>query len=301
MDYTRTTEEKVKREVEEAMKSGVPIVGLDLFDSVDNLKINDTNKNGAMYTIDLYREYLQDLKTLPEKLYNQFLKTLKHADVLDNQLVENENSFLIALYRSSHTKSAIDSLIATYGEEMSKEDFVKYHDFLLKGTSSEDKTGLRTNNYKFVGSLDNGIRKIQYFPILEENIDAAITKFLNYYNSNIGNIQEDYDAIIRPIIYHGLIATLQLFNDGNTRYSRLIQHINIWGLMNQLDNEKTELPIVYATRQYFAVRDDYRKLIMNIAMNKEDAWNDWIRLNLRSIQNNIYLNEGNINTLRRKM
>ena len=40
---------------------------------------------------------------------------------------------------------------------------------------------------------------------------------------------------------------------------------------------------------------------MNIAMNKEDAWNDWIRFNLRSIQNNIYLNENNINALRRKM
>ena len=55
------------------------------------------------------------------------------------------------------------------------------------------------------------------------------------------------------------------------------------------------MPIVYATRQYFPYRNQYRDLIKNIAVqNNEEAWDEWFSFNLRRIQDNIYLNKQNI-------
>lgn len=302
MNYTRTTEEKVKKEIQDAIKNGAKVIDLSIFDGLDKLNLEDRTINEAEFSIDIYREYVKHILELNEIQKERFLKTLKNADVIDNQLIEKENSFLISFYRSSHSRSAIDELINHYGKEFTKEEFVKYHDILLKGTSSEDKSGLRTNNYKFVGSIENGIRSIQYFPILYENIPEALNTLLSYYNANINKVDKEYDIFIRPIVYHGLIAALQLFQDGNTRYARLFQNVEIWGLANNILEGNINLPAAYPTKQYFSVREDYRKLIKNIVLeNTSDAWNEWIKFNLRIIQNSIWLNEENINTLKLRM
>ena len=94
---------------------------------------------------------------------------------------------------------------------------------------------------------------------------------------------------------------MQLFKDGNTRYARLIQHINLWYYTNQTLGYDFSLPTVYATKQYAADRASYRGLIKSIAITEnDDAWNNWIIFNLKCLQNNIWVNQSNIETLKRR-
>lgn len=283
---------KAEEEVKKAMDSGVPVVGMDVFNCLRQLNINNQIINSAAYTYELYEDLVKKILDLDPEMRNRFLVQLKNADIIDNQAMEKEDSFLISLYNSFEDKTAIDLLIENYGEKLDKEKLVTIHDKILKGTSSSKKTGLRTNNLKFVGSWENDERKIQYFPILDSQIDAAINEFLAFYNSNINLISQESDIFVKPIIYHGLLATLQLFKDGNTRFARTLQNVEIWGLFNTQLEKQIDLPILYASRQYFPYRNDYRGLVKDIAVNhNEEAWNNWISFNLKRLQESLYVDD----------
>jgi len=297
MELTETNKARVTRKVEEKMASGkYPVANLELFDSIKKLDLaSDTQiKNGVECTHDLYIEYLKNIRdSLTKYQQGEFAKTLKNMDIIDNQALEKEDSFLVALSMgvSGDRKYAINEMIKNYGNKFDKSKFVKYHDLLLKGTSSYDKLGLRDANTKFVGNWPQGQEEpnISYFPIDYRDIDKAIDKFISYYNNHINDTTNDYDKYIKPIIYHGLIAALQLFNDGNTRYARLFQHVELWGMLNNYEESKTDLPIVYGTRQYFPYRSDYRNLIEKIVQQKdEEAWKKWIVFNLHRLQDSMY-------------
>lgn len=291
-------EEEVRKIIEEG---NTPIVDLSIFDYLDILKPSDNLKGKIEYTIEEYEELLKMIKSLPALLQTKYLLTSKNADIIDNQVLEQEDSFLMSLQREIEPISALDQTIDHYGKEFDKETFIKIHDDLLSGTSSEDKVGLRDNNLKFVGTWENNERKIQYFPIISDDVEEALRIFLAYYNANINNVQNEYDAILKPIVYHGLIAALQLFNDGNTRFARTIQHVEMWGMLNKIVEEKIELPITYATRQYFPFRNKYRELIKNIAIEgNEEAWYDWFNFNLLRLQDTIYKSESNVQTLQKR-
>jgi len=232
-------------------------------------------------------------------MINKFLVQLKKADIIDNQSMEKEDSFLISLYSALEDKSAVDLLIENYGKKLDKEKLVLFHDKILNGTSSSKKNGLRTNNLKFVGSWENGRRIIQYFPILDSQIDDAIKEFLSFYNTNINLISQRSDIFVKPIIYHGLLAALQLFKDGNTRFARTLQNVEIWGLFNTILEKPIDLPILYASRQYFPYRDDYRELLKNIAIkHNEESWNDWIIFNLKRLQDSLYVDDERLETIK---
>lgn len=278
-----------------------PIVDLNIFDYPTQLNPSEQIKGLIEYTLEIYNDLLNDINLLGDYLKNKYLLTLKNADLIDNQAIEKENTFLITLYSTIANKHAIDTLIDNYDKPLTKEELIQIHEQLLTGTSSEKKIGLRTNNLKFVGTWNNSERNIQYFPILEQNIDQALDKLIQLYNSNTNNTNI-YNSILNPIIYHGLIATLQLFKDGNTRLARLIQHAELWKQTNKIVDTPIELPIIYASRQYYAYRDEYRNLIKNIAINPdEEAWNNWIKFNLKRIQDNIYTNTANIQTLKTRI
>ena len=182
-------------------------------------------------------------------------------------------------------------LIKSSGHELTKQDFISIHDKLLMGTSTEDKIGVRTDNLQFVGSNYNGLRNVQYFPILCEEIECAVEKFLELYNGNLMSTPDKYDILIRPIMYHGLIAALQMFNDGNTRFGRNIQHIELWRMLRNYLPYDTGLPILYATREYSAYRTQYRGCVKDIAvLNNQDSWNQWFKFNLNRFEGAIYSN-----------
>ena len=311
MEMTETHKARVTKIIEDKMASGkYPVADLTLFDSIKDLDLaSDTQiKNGVEYTHELYLEYLKHIReSLTKYQQREFGKTLKNMDIIDNQALEKEDSFLVALSMgvSGDRKYAINEMIKNYGNKINKEKFLKYHDLLLKGTSSYDKLGIRDCNTKFVGSWPRGQEEpnISYFPIDYKDIHQAIDKFIRYYNDHINDTTNDYDEFIKPILYHGLIAALQMFNDGNTRYGRLFQHVELWGMLNNFEESKTELPIVYGTRQYFPYREKYRGLIEDIVKQKDDeAWKKWIIFNLHRLQDSMYKSEADLNqiAMRRK-
>ena len=289
------------KEVRKIIESGeVPVVDLSIFDCLDNLNISDDNKVKAENTIYEYQNLLDMLKVLPPLLRTKYLLVSKNADIIDNQVLEEEDSFLISLQREIEYTSSLDETINHYGRPYDEKTFIKNHDLILADTLKEDQMGLRENNLKFVGSWENGERKIQYFPIISDDVEIALNRFLNYYNDNINNIDNEYDAIVKPIIYHGLLAALQLFKDGNTRYARTIQHVELWGMLNNIVSDDIDLPLIYATRQYFPFRSAYRDLIKDIAINSDNSWDNWINFNISRIQDSIYKSEENIKVLQRK-
>lgn len=291
---------QAEKEVLKAMKSGVPIVDLDIFKRVQDLTPSEQVLNQISYTEDLYKEYHGMIMSLSSSLRSNYLQILKSEDIINNQVVEKENSFLLALYYKTHPKNAMDEMIRCCNSEITASEFIKIHDKLLDGTSSEDQKGLREDNLKFVGTYVAGQRQIDYFPILEKDIVKALREYLSLINDK-KRVQSKEDAFLKPIIYHGLLAALQLFKDGNTRYARLIQHINLWYYTNQTLGYDFSLPTVYATKQYAAGRASYRGLIKSIAITEnDDAWNNWIIFNLKCLQNNIWVNQSNIETLKRR-
>lgn len=291
---------QAEKEVLKAMASGVPIVDLDIFKRVQDLTPSEQVLNQISYTEDLYKEYHDMIMSLSSSLRSNYLQILKSEDIINNQVVEKENSFLLALYYSTHPKNAMDEMIRCCNSEITASEFIKIHDKLLDGTSSEDQKGLREDNLKFVGTYVAGQRQIDYFPILEKDIVKALREYLSLINDK-KRVQSKEDAFLKPIIYHGLLAALQLFKDGNTRYARLIQHINLWYYTNQTLGYDFSLPTVYATKQYAAGRASYRGLIKSIAITEnDDAWNNWIIFNLKCLQNNIWVNQSNIETLKRR-
>ncbi|MBR3661052.1 MAG: Fic family protein [Bacilli bacterium] len=298
---------KAQKEIESIIASGAPIVKLDIFDILDNYVPSEDIRNQVEYTMELYLDLVNKLKEYSDEEQQNFLQTLKESDIIDNQSIEKEDSFLIALHKKFEHSFSIDLLIEKIctNTPISKEEFISIHDTLLLGTSSEDKLGLRDNDLKFVGSFDINPntkyhfenRAISYFPLKHTEIDIAINKFLNFINSNI-KPNDQYDAMLLPIICHGLIATLQLFKDGNTRYGRLFQNVLIYKLANEELNLNLNLPLVYATRQYASFRGAYRQKLENIVLNNNnEAWEEWINFNLKRIQDGIFYNFHCLDTL----
>lgn len=300
--YDRQKRLEADREIRKIIESGeAPVVDLSIFDCLDSLTVKDSIKGKIEFTIEEYQELLNLVKELPPILRTKYLLASKNADIIDNQVLEEEDSFLISLQREIGFVSALDETIEHYGKPYDKDTFVRIHDLLLESTSTEDEVGLREDNVKFVGTWEDGERKIQYFPIISDDVEEALRIFLSFYNANINNVHNEYDAILKPIIYHGLLSALQLFQDGNTRYARTIQHVEMWGMLNNIVDDDIDLPLLYATRQYFPYRGRYRELIKNIAIdNDEEAWDEWFRFNISRIQDSIYKSDTNIKTLQRK-
>lgn len=299
-------EEVAQRQIDAIIESGAPIVKLNIFDSFNNYVPSDFVKNQIEYTLELYLDLTNKLSEYSKEEQSIFLKTLKDADIIDNHSIEKEDSFLITLHRNFDRTTAIDLLLETYchDKNISYEEFINIHDQLLQGTSSEEKLGLRCNDLKFVGYYTDNPqtkfryenRAICYFPLKHSEIDIAIKKLLSFINSDKSD--NKYKKILMPMACHGLIAALQLFKDGNTRYGRLIQNIIMFQLLNDEFNLNLSLPIVYATRQYAPFRDDYRGLVQGIVVNNDNqAWEDWFKFNLKRIQDGIYYNMNCLDSL----
>ena len=254
--------EIIEKEVNKAMESGLySIAGLDMFDRLGEIKINDNLNMHLEYTDELLREYLgelMELKFLRPGL-TEFLKASKSGDVRDNQSLEKENSFMIGLYSQMPRETAIDRLIRYYknGKIITCKNLYALNNTLLYGTSSEELQTVRTCNNKFVGKFENGERIISYFPIDCKDINKAAERLVLLYNCRL--ISDGFDNVFfQPFLVHGLVATLQLFNDGNTRLGRVMQHSLMWQLINERTEFEFDLPPIYATRNYYPLRDVYR-------------------------------------------
>ena len=241
---------RAKEEINELIKSGVPGVGLDIFESTNCYSITKVVKDNIDWFYELYDEYYKLVMSSSQEESLKFMKCLKDCDIIDINTMESEDTFLLTLYKKSHRDCAIDNLIRNSNNKLTSKKLIEIHDKILKGTSTENKSVLRTDSLQFVGSIVDGVKHVQYFPILSDQVKTALDKFVEEYNSDFGSEHNSYDILLRPMMYHGLLAALQMFNDGNTRFGRNIQHVELWKLMRDYLSYDSSLPLLYATRQY---------------------------------------------------
>lgn len=307
-DFDSEKLKQAEKEVESVIAAGAPVVQLSIFDSLKDYVPSAAVCEQVKYTTELYADLVNKLGSCSDKEKSAFLIALKDAETINNHSMEKEDPFLIMLSKRLVPISAIDLLLAEIdsGKKMSLEDFIDIHDILLQGTSSSEQLGLRENDLKVVASLDVrpdtkyffGGMAISYFPLRHTEIKEAVDRLLDFINSSPRN---EYDSFLLPMACHGLIASLQLFKDGNTRYGRLVQSTMMHRFLNKDFNVDFQLPLVYGARQYAAYRSKYRELVEGIAVESDNAsWDRWFDFNLRRIQDGILYNINCLDEMKRR-
>lgn len=273
--------------VEKMRVSGeIATVSLKIFDSIYSLPFSQFVVDHENDTEELYTNYINDVIELNGDNFISYPNAIKSVEIVDNQSLEKEDSFLMSLYMQTERTNAIDFLINN-GVILNRDAFINAHKLILKGTSSQkfSEKDHRTDNEAFVVRIENGNPKIRYFALPYTDIEEAIKKIIEFYNS------DTYDdrIFLKSQIIHGLVASLQLFDDGNTRYARILQNIKLSELTNKKYNYNLPLPVLYGTRAYFPHRSKYRELIGNLAINPNyENWDAWFNFNLNRIEDGIF-------------
>ena len=273
--------------VEKMRVSGeIATVSLKIFDSIYSLPFSQFVVDHENDTEELYTNYINDVIELNGDNFISYLNAIKSVEIVDNQSLEKEDSFLMSLYMQTERTNAIDFLINN-GVTLNRDAFINAHKLILKGTSSQkfSEKDHRTDNEAFVVRIENGNPKIRYFALPYTDIEEAINKIIEFYNSEIYNDR----IFFKSQIIHGLVASLQLFDDGNTRYARILQNIKLSELTNKKYNKHLPLPALYGTRAYFPNRSKYRELIGNLAINPNyENWDAWFNFNLNRAEDAIF-------------
>ena len=239
----------------------------------------------------IYKQYLENILSMKKTKQESYLKGIKVQEIMDTQLLEQEDSYLLALYMQTHRESAMDYLLKQQRSPLdflTREEFIKAHKKLLQGTFSGQKYGknnYRTNNFTYVSKSGKEWNAIHYFALPCEEIESGIMNLTIYYNSLIHNEH----TLIKPCLVHGLVGALQMFDDGNTRMGRMLQNVKIYELTE--DNLKYYLisPALYSSKSYLDYREQYRNKLGDVAIKPSDeSWNHWINFNLNRMEDQIY-------------
>ena len=254
--------------------------------------INHTMSNDVLkdndFVFNLYCDYLKCVDSLDKGQLKQYLNALKTTDVIDNQTLERQDSFLIGLSFQSERKHAIDTILKN--DTLSQDKFLKIHGLLMKGTTSSDldNYNYRKHNRNFVGTMENNVRNIHYLPLYNKDIESTMKLFFDYYNEKETNEQE---LFFKPFKIHLIISALQVFEDGNTRLARLIQNAKLYRQTNLILNKKYDSPTIYLTKTYKPFRRRYRDLIKMIAIDpSQENINQWMLFNLGRLEEELYNN-----------
>ncbi len=302
MAYTKQELLQLGIKLEELADTRRKIVDIRVFDYIDDLTLDDTTLRQLDYTIDLYQDYLEFLLSFSKSNLEKILKGLRNTEVIDNHVVERENYNWLLVYQETHHSTAINYLIRKLfveQEELSPAILSKAHEILMRGTSNEEDIFLkfRRNNQQYVGYRDNDKNVIEFLPISYNEIKLALNLFCDYYDQPEIKSSISY---VKPFVIHGLLAALQIFEDGNTRVARSIQHIKMFQVTRELFSVNLNLPALYFSKTYIPYRKEYRDLISKIALNPTNqTWNEWIVFNLRKVQDQIYFNEDNLKRTRK--
>ncbi len=291
---------EMEKEVEKCIETGkYPVIDKHLFDNVENYKPSKKAQDSKAWLLEEYNEYIEMLMSLPQNLRDAFLEVLKNYDIRDNQKLENEPGFLIDFQDilKNNPIHAIDYILKCDSNPLTKEDLKKTHGILMEGTrtSSEKDYDFRKYNDKFVGTYEGGERIINYIPPRVTDIETLADLFLEYYNSE----ELNKDLFTSPIIEHGLLATMQIFDDGNTRLSRVLQHAKLYHQTKTILGYDFSNPILYCSKMYYPQRGEYRRLTVQMAKNPDnEAFDNWILFNHKIFRNQIYRNEERIRELK---
>ena len=284
---TKEEIEKIENEIRDAIYlNGYKKVDTELIKSLKDLELFEDTLTYNDQILDMYSEYLSKLEELPQDISLKYLEVIKDADVIDNQSLEMVDSFLVAIYSRLQTEHAIDILLKN--EKLDGETLKDVHDSIIYDATSTNQTkGFRTTDTKVVGNVVAGKRNVQYIPVDRDKIEFIADCISSYANDK--NNESLYRVFIKPILLHGLIAAYQLFDDGNTRTARCVQHAKIFQMTNDYTGFNLALPALYVSKQYYPYRADYRNLITKLVLDpSNENWNKWITFNFRRIEENLF-------------
>lgn len=264
-----------------------------LVSNVKNLKIYDNTLFHLEDTKEKYKEYIDKLLTLDAKKLKYFLLNLKNREIINNQEAELEESFLLELFKLTQRKDSIDITMKHFEDNsLDKIELQKIHRVVIKGSTDDivNNYDYRSDNDKWVGHYGtNGQQRVDYYPPDHNDIDELINITLDYLNNSNERTDEFNDIFIKPFIVHALIAYIQPFGNGNTRLARVIQHGKICKMTNEIYDTEFATPTIYLSKNYLLTRRQYRDLIKNIAVNKDnDSWNKWFNYNLNMVDEQVY-------------
>lgn len=265
----------------------IPVAGLEMFDSIKNIKLSDFTIDHTRDTLELYKEYLSEIMKLGEEYRNDFLRTIKFSEIIDNQSLEKEDSFLMVLYMQTVGENCIDYLLENDIKNINRDIFVEAHKHLLRGTKSQkfSNKDYRTDDNTFVVRKEAGNYIARYRAIPHKDIEEGIYRLLKLIKSDSCTDE----VFLKPQIVHGMVAGLQMFDDGNTRFARILQNIMLFEATKDNLNVSINSPALYGTRSYFPYRDKYRELIGEIVLNpNSDSWNNWFNFNLNRTEDQLF-------------
>ena len=293
-----STNKGILNDIESVIKSGdYKVVGLDYLEKIQDIKLRKEVLEEEKEFLELYKNYLESIKTLPDEIISLFFKAIKNDEIVSNHSLEKINPFAVSLLMLKEKKTALDKLLEM-DKYLTSTDFLKLHYTLLKDTpTSLDKVEYRCENNIFVGSFINGKRQIEYFPIDYKLIPDAVNLILDYYNKEEIDLKNSF---IKPFIIHGLVAGVQIFKDGNTRFARLLQHALLYESTTKFIDSNLTSPALYSSKTYYPFREKYRYLIKNLVLeNNDDVWNNWFLFNFRRFEDQVMVSEENIRELKK--
>lgn len=273
--------------------SGIyPVANITLFDSVNNLKFSDYVLERENDLIEQYNNYCMLLSELSDKRIGYFTDALKDEEYEVNHLMEHEDKFFIDLSMNVDGKerlSANDYLLLQ--KKYTPESFIFGHKLLLKGTDSEKyfRKRYRSDNTTCVSKVGtyDGPAQIHYFAIDYNDIPLALEKLSDYSNGELHNEH----LFLKPFILHGIISGLQMFDDGNTRYGRTVQNVQLYNLSCLKKDFIFKKPILYTSPAYKYYPDNYRNDIADLVIEESDeVWNRWLTFNINRCEEQLFVN-----------
>lgn len=261
---------------------------MEALDKIMNYKLNSVVENHLEYTLKEYEDYIYSLMNLTSKNRERFLKAIKDLELRNNQEMEHEDPFLIALEISSYDgkqRSSIDvmSNFVLQEQPLTTRRLEQIHRLIIKGTSDDREINYSIRNYDtYVYEVCNGIEKVSYVAPSPDEIKPYLRKLYSFLNEK--NINGDFDIFYKPILEHFYIAALQPFGNGNTRLARLVEYIEIFKLTREILGIKIESPALFMSKNHLLTRKTYRDSIANVICDPSDEkMNKWFNYNLNMI------------------
>lgn len=273
-----------------------------LFESINNFYLIDNVKTLLNCTLDMYFEYLEHVNSFSNTQQMTILKALKQTEIIDNHCVERENVYLLREYMETRHGYAVDYLsnnLIKLNKDLNNNLLLKSHEILMRGTNNScSLEGFRKDNKTCVRFIKNNINIIRFLPISYDEIVNILPLFYDFFN-NKGSKPED--IFIIPFLSQLLLATFQLFYDGNTRLSRTLSHVKILDITNHFSDFDFSTPALYYSKQILPYIDKYRDLIYKFVSNPiNNNLNEWIKFNLYRVMDQIYYNENNLDLIRKR-
>ena len=270
---------------------------------IKNFKVLGSTSYILETVLEKYTIYINKLENLTSNQLTTYLRAMRTQELINNQNLDNEDSFMITAYNLTKRNTSIKILEKLFSDKelIGVKDIDSLHSRVIEGTKAdkEENYGFRNperseDDDTWVGHFDeSGNKIIEYMPIPSKDVINDMQNLCDYINSDN---QHELDLFIKPILIHGWLAVSQPFNDGNTRTARLLQYGELWKQTNKKYNLHFKEPTFYFSKKYLLYRESYRGYIKDLAVqDNNDAMNRWIRFNANMIDEELNTTDDRIN------